>query len=54
VKEYRSGIECTICYDEFEEGNVIARMDCFCIYHKKCIDSWLKKHPKCPLHSAES
>jgi len=45
--------ECTICYEEFEEGAVIARLDCFCIFHKKCIDQWFKKSNKCPLHKDE-
>jgi len=45
--------ECTICYEEFVEGDTIARMDCFCIFHKKCIDRWFKKSNKCPLHKDE-
>lgn len=44
------GTECTICFEEFQKGDIIARMECFCIYHKKCIDPWLKKAKRCPIH----
>jgi hypothetical protein len=27
-------IECVICFEEFEEGTEIARLECFCRYHK--------------------
>jgi len=50
VKEYRTGVECTICFEEFQEGEKIARLDCFCIFHKACIDRWFEKSRKCPLH----
>lgn len=26
--------ECVICFEEFEEGDVIARLECLCRYHK--------------------
>lgn len=28
--------ECVICFEEFEEGDVIARLECLCRYHKVC------------------
>eukprot|EP01127_Copromyxa_protea_P011745 TRINITY_DN2979_c0_g1_i1.p1 TRINITY_DN2979_c0_g1~~TRINITY_DN2979_c0_g1_i1.p1 ORF type:complete len:356 (+),score=72.75 TRINITY_DN2979_c0_g1_i1:398-1465(+) len=44
--------ECGICYDEFMEGAVVARLGCFCLYHKQCIEMWFSKKGKnsCPLH----
>lgn len=44
------GKECPICFDEFIKDAAIVRMDCFCVFHKTCIDSWFQKLKKCPLH----
>lgn len=27
--------ECSICFDELEKGNTIARLPCLCVYHKR-------------------
>lgn len=43
--------ECVICLEELEPGDVIARLPCLCIYHKKYVgiqftincDKYLKK-----------
>ncbi|KAF8570140.1 hypothetical protein P879_01047 [Paragonimus westermani] len=45
--------ECAICLEELAEGNVIARLPCLCVYHKKCIDSWFKRRPVCPEHPGD-
>lgn len=45
--------ECAICLEDLAEGNVIARLPCLCIYHKKCIDSWFKRRPVCPEHPGD-
>jgi len=50
LKQFKPGFECSICYEEFQKGVVVARMDCFCVFHKLCIDNWFKKQAKCPLH----
>lgn len=52
LKSPRTG-ECEICFDEYRVGDVVARMDCFCVYHKKCIDAWLGRGHKCPLHKGD-
>lgn len=36
----RDSGECSICIDELEQGDTIARLPCLCIYHK----GWLHKH----------
>mgnify|MGYP001479244092 CR=1 FL=1 len=57
-------MECSICLDEIEEiepgentylvENITKKyknaksLNCGHIYHKKCIDSWIKKNPSCP------
>ncbi|KAH8602589.1 FYVE zinc finger-domain-containing protein [Bisporella sp. PMI_857] len=43
--------ECTICLEEFEVGNEMGRLECFCRFHLHCIRSWFETHPgQCPVH----
>jgi hypothetical protein len=43
--------ECTICLEEFEVGASMSRLECFCRFHKKCIQDWFVDHPgRCPVH----
>uniref|UniRef100_A0A0K0DS70 RING-type E3 ubiquitin transferase n=1 Tax=Strongyloides stercoralis TaxID=6248 RepID=A0A0K0DS70_STRER len=44
--------ECPICLEEMEKGSTIARLECFCIFHKHCIDTWLCRGNSnwCPEH----
>ena len=35
--------ECTICFDEFEVGQVCARLECLCVFHKSCLENWLSR-----------
>ncbi|XP_064849366.1 E3 ubiquitin-protein ligase ZNRF1-like [Oncorhynchus masou masou] len=42
--------ECSICLEELQQGETIARLACLCVYHKGCIDSWSKVKPCCPEH----
>ena len=38
--------ECSVCYEENNKECVVLR--CKHIYHKDCIDKWLKEHTTCP------
>jgi hypothetical protein len=42
--------ECHICYEEFDIGDCLSRLTCFCLYHKDCIDEWFHKSKECPIH----
>ncbi|OMJ07039.1 Ankyrin repeat domain-containing protein 6 [Smittium culicis] len=42
--------ECSICFDEFECGDSVARLSCFCTFHSGCIKEWFKRNPNCPVH----
>lgn len=44
------GDECTICFEEYEIGQTLARLECFCVFHKPCLDNWLSRKQCCPLH----
>ena len=45
--------DCNICYEEFEPGQCVGRLECFCVFHKKCILEWFtrKGAGSCPLHN---
>eukprot|EP01121_Diplochlamys_sp_Union-15-3_P001051 TRINITY_DN10912_c0_g1_i1.p1 TRINITY_DN10912_c0_g1~~TRINITY_DN10912_c0_g1_i1.p1 ORF type:complete len:199 (-),score=14.03 TRINITY_DN10912_c0_g1_i1:82-678(-) len=46
--------ECPICYETFQRGQAAARLQCFCLYHKVCIDDWFSRKDvkECPLHKS--
>ena len=41
--------QCMICLDNFKNNDELRRLECLHIYHKICIDSWLKKSNFCPI-----
>ncbi|CAJ0930518.1 unnamed protein product, partial [Mesorhabditis belari] len=45
--------ECSICLEEMQQGDSIARLPCLCIYHKVCIDEWFKRKNCCPEHPGD-
>ncbi|KAJ3415098.1 hypothetical protein HDV05_005506 [Chytridiales sp. JEL 0842] len=50
LKEELDGVECVICFNEFEAGQRVARLNCLCIYHESCIESWFQRSAHCPVH----
>jgi hypothetical protein len=40
---------CTICLSDYEEGETLRTLPCFHIFHKDCIDDWLKQSKVCPV-----
>ncbi|KAB5580156.1 hypothetical protein GE09DRAFT_1212610 [Coniochaeta sp. 2T2.1] len=50
-KDCVDSAECTICFEEYEVGVDMARLECLCRFHKRCIDAWFEKNPgRCPVH----
>lgn len=51
--KHRKKAECVICFEEFEVGESIARLECLCRYHKSCIREWFdrKGNGDCPVHA---
>lgn len=45
--------ECVICLEELNQGDIIARLPCLCIYHKTCIDQWFEVNRSCPEHPGD-
>ncbi|KAJ5180900.1 hypothetical protein N7492_004110 [Penicillium capsulatum] len=42
--------ECTICMEEYEVGQALARLECLCKFHRKCISGWFERKMECPVH----
>jgi hypothetical protein len=44
--------ECVICFEEFQPGDEMGRMECLCKFHRLCIRQWwdTKGTGSCPTH----
>ncbi|XP_066220760.1 E3 ubiquitin-protein ligase RNF43 isoform X1 [Saccopteryx leptura] len=40
---------CTICLEEFSEGQELRVISCLHEFHRACVDPWLHQHRTCPL-----
>ncbi|KAL2257052.1 hypothetical protein VTK26DRAFT_728 [Humicola hyalothermophila] len=50
-KDCVDSAECSICLEEFEVGVPMARLECLCRFHRRCIAAWWERHPgRCPMH----
>ena len=45
----RSKKTCAICIEGFEEEQIIKKLYCSHIFHRKCLKEWLKINKICPL-----
>lgn len=45
--------DCMICYEDFEPGKSVGRLECLCVFHEKCIFDWFSRKGVglCPLHN---
>ena len=41
--------ECSFCLEKFKNSEVIRRLNCLHIFHKNCVDPWLKNNGMCPI-----
>ncbi|KAJ3300020.1 hypothetical protein HK104_005274 [Borealophlyctis nickersoniae] len=41
--------ECSVCQDDFEEGEELRKLPCKHLFHPHCIESWLKVNGTCPV-----
>ena len=44
--------ECVICFEEFQPGDEMGRMECLCKFHRVCIRGWWERKGagSCPTH----
>lgn len=42
--------ECSICMVEYEVGDKLIRLECWCKFHEDCIVSWFGRRAECPVH----
>jgi len=40
--------ECSICLDDFKQGENIIKLNCNHIFHYACINEWILIKPECP------
>nr|GEX31798.1 hypothetical protein [Tanacetum cinerariifolium] len=48
ISEDEVGDICSICYDEYQKGQMIAALACKHTYHEGCINNWLSRKRACP------
>jgi len=41
-------VDCSICLEKFVNGDLRGRVACKHVFHKACIEEWLKTNPTCP------
>ncbi|CAB3406997.1 unnamed protein product [Caenorhabditis bovis] len=44
-----NGVQCTTCFDTFKENDEVGKLDCDHIFHRPCIEPWLKTKSSCPV-----
>lgn len=42
--------ECSICMVEYEVGDRLVRLECWCKFHEECIVEWFGRKAECPVH----
>lgn len=40
--------ECVICLGEFEDDEIVTKLQCRHLYHRECLAIWLRDHNSCP------
>lgn len=52
VDESGEAVECVICFEEFQPGDEMGRMECLCKFHRGCIRGWWERKGggSCPTH----
>ncbi len=40
---------CSICYEDYKQGEKLLKLPCKHDYHPECVKPWLAKHNSCPM-----
>jgi hypothetical protein len=46
---FTSGLQCSVCLEEFRLGEQLRVLPCKHLFHQKCIDDWLTNANTCPV-----
>merc|ERR1712096_190759 len=49
LRKSRTDERCCICLGDFEKGESVRELDCNHLFHKECVDTWLRQNRRCPL-----
>lgn len=41
--------QCSVCMEQFQDGEQLRLLPCMHKYHKCCIDEWFNSSPACPV-----
>ncbi|KAJ4943917.1 hypothetical protein JOQ06_006410 [Pogonophryne albipinna] len=44
-----SGLECSVCKDDYSVGEIVRQLPCNHMFHNDCIVPWLEQHDTCPV-----
>ncbi|KAJ1366726.1 hypothetical protein KIN20_027480 [Parelaphostrongylus tenuis] len=53
VGDLELDVDCAVCIDPYQAGDVVRTLPCRHVYHKSCIDPWLLEHRTCPMCKAD-
>ena len=42
-------LKCVICYEDFQEGDIVTTLPCAHVFHIDCIKVWILQHGNCPV-----
>ncbi|XP_038221901.1 E3 ubiquitin-protein ligase Iruka isoform X2 [Zerene cesonia] len=48
-QQAEANISCSVCWENFQLGETISRLECEHIFHSSCITPWLQLHATCPI-----
>jgi len=46
---HENNTTCVVCITDFVEGERLRQLPCGHLFHKCCVDQWLRRNKKCPL-----
>ncbi|KAL2096780.1 hypothetical protein ACEWY4_005987 [Coilia grayii] len=44
-----AGLECSVCKEDYSEGENVRQLPCNHLFHNDCIVPWLEQHDTCPV-----
>ncbi|CAE8644168.1 unnamed protein product, partial [Polarella glacialis] len=44
-----NNLSCAVCLSDYVDGEVLRRLPCQHIFHRRCADEWLRRSKRCPL-----